>query len=584
MNKTVIYARYSSDNQREASIEDQIRVCRDYATRQGWTITNVYTDYAISGASMMRSGIQQLMQDAAVGKFDILLAEDLDRISRDQEDIAGIYKRIQFADARIVTLADGNISDLHIGLKGTMSARFLKDLAQKTHRGQRGRVEAGKSGGGNSYGYDVVQKFDARGEPIRGDRTINTDQARIVERIFREFARGVSPKAIAATLNREKIAGPAGEGWGPSTIYGNRRRGTGILNNELYIGKLVWNRLRYMKDPDTGKRVSRLNPESEWIITEVPEQRIIDQELWEQVKARQGDLNEAVKVPFHQKARPKNLLSYLLKCGECGGGFSMVSHTHLGCSSARNKGTCGNRLTIGRVKLEEAVLGALRDHLMDPNLCAIFCEEYTRHVNRLRMEHNAALGSYKRELESATRELDKLIDAIVAGVPASRVKDRMHVLEARRAELAVMVESTNEAPTLLHPSMAQHYRDEIQNLIECLNGGDQRIEAAELMRSLIDKIVLTPNGMRTALTVDLLGDLAGILAFANKKSAANKEKPLTRSGFQDLAQTWQVKMVEGTRSDLKLPVASEYKDKMVAGARNQRFLRLVEAKIPKLVA
>ncbi|QCO05777.1 hypothetical protein [Azospirillum argentinense] len=199
-------------------------------------------------------------------------------------------------------------------------------------------------------------------------------------------------------------------------------------------------------------------------------------------------------------------------------------------------------------------------------LCAVFCEEYTRHVNRLRMEHNAALGGYTRELENATRELDKLIDAIVAGVPASRVKDRMHVLEARRAELAIMVENTHEAPTLLHPSMAQHYRNEIHNLIECLNGGGQKTEAAELMRSLIDKIVLPPNDMRTALTVDLLGDLAGILAMANRKSAVNKEKPLTKSGFQDLAQTWQVKMVEGTRSDLKLSVVSECKDKMVAGA------------------
>jgi len=76
----------------------------------------------------------------------------------------------------------------------------------------------------------------------------------------------------------------------PSTIHGNRLRGTGILNNELYIGRLVWNRLRYVKDPETGKRVSRLNPDSGWIVQSVPGLRIVDQELWERVKTRQGTL------------------------------------------------------------------------------------------------------------------------------------------------------------------------------------------------------------------------------------------------------------------------------------------------------
>lgn len=548
MNRTVIYARYSSDNQREASIEDQIRVCRQHAERQGWPVVNVYTDYAMSGASMMRPGIQQLMQDAAAGKFDILLSEDLDRISRDQEDIAGIYKRIEFAGARIFTLADGNITDLHIGLKGTMSARYLKDLAQKTHRGLSGRVREGKSGGGISFGYDVVQKLDDKGEPVRGDRSINPEQAAIVERIFREFAGGMSPKAIAARLNKEKIAAPGSDGWGASTIYGNRRRGTGIINNEIYIGRLIWNRLRYVKDPDTGKRVSRPNPESEWIVTDVPELRIVDQELWDQVKAKQRELGDASE-PLHKKQRPKNLFSFLLKCGECGGGFSMISQTHLGCSCARNKGTCDNRLTIGRDKLEQAVLGALRDHLMDPELCAVFCEEYTRHSNRLHMEHNASLTANKREFEGATLELDKLVDAIASGVPVERVKAKMWELENRRTELKAMIDTTQEAPTLLHPNMAHHYHAEIGRLIESLNSRDHKTEAAQIIRSLVDRIVLTPDPSRKSLNVDLIGDLAGILAMATNRWSQNGGKPMELGGFQDLPAGQQDKMVAGARLD-----------------------------------
>ncbi|NBC22419.1 MAG: recombinase family protein, partial [Gammaproteobacteria bacterium] len=132
--------------------------------------------------------------------------------------------------------------------------------ADKTHRGLRGRVEAGRSGGGNSYGYDVLKRLDDDGSPATGERTINPSQARIVERIFRAYAKGISPRAIAKTLNDEGIPAPSGKAWGSSTIHGNPKRGTGILNNELYIGRLVWNRLRYIKDPETGRRVSRPGP------------------------------------------------------------------------------------------------------------------------------------------------------------------------------------------------------------------------------------------------------------------------------------------------------------------------------------
>ncbi len=95
------------------------------------------------------------------------------------------------------------------------------------------------------------------------------------------------------------MTGPTGKAWGPSTINGNRQRGTGILNNEMYIGRLIWNRLRYVKDPETGKRISRPNPEDKWIIQEVPELRIIDQMLWEKVKARQAklDASPSQKIP-----------------------------------------------------------------------------------------------------------------------------------------------------------------------------------------------------------------------------------------------------------------------------------------------
>ena len=257
--KVAIYARYSSDNQRDASIADQLRVCREFAARQGWTVVEEFTDHAISGATLLRSGFQALMRDALNRRFDVVLAEALDRFSRDQEDTAGLFKRLTFAGVNIVTLAEGDITHLHVGLKGTMNALFLKDLADKTRRGLRGRVELGKSGGGLCYGYKVTRATHD-GAATTGNREIVPAEAETIRRIFRDYAAGMSPKAVARRLNAERCPGPGGASWNPSTIHGNPARGTGILNNELYIGRLVWNRLRYVKDPDTGKRVSRPNP------------------------------------------------------------------------------------------------------------------------------------------------------------------------------------------------------------------------------------------------------------------------------------------------------------------------------------
>ena len=109
-------------------------------------IPETFSQNGRSGPAMSR--IEPRSEPIASTGMDIVLAEAMDRLSRDQEDIAGLFKRMQFAGVRIVTLSEGDVSQLHVGLKGTMNALFLKDLADKTRRGQRGRVEKGKAGGG----------------------------------------------------------------------------------------------------------------------------------------------------------------------------------------------------------------------------------------------------------------------------------------------------------------------------------------------------------------------------------------------------------------------------------------------------
>ncbi|MDP6951228.1 MAG: recombinase family protein [Alphaproteobacteria bacterium] len=535
--KVALYARYSSDQQSEASIEDQLRVCRIYAEKQGWSVIDSYSDRAISGASLLRPGIQELIADAGKGRFQVILAEALDRLSRDQEDIAGLHKRASFAGVKLVTLSEGEITHLHIGLKGTMNALFLQDLADKTRRGLRGRVEQGKSGGGLCYGYDAVRKIDGRGEPVRGERRINQTEAEVVRRIFSEFVAGKSPRAIARQLNADNISGPRGRVWMDTAIRGHASRGNGILNNELYIGRLVWNRQRFLKDPDTGRRVSRPNPRQDWVIHEVPELRIVEQELWESVKSRQAtikvDWNGRGQNQFRDRRRPRHLFSGMIKCGTCGGGYAMTSSHRMGCSTRRNKGTCNNAHTIPRETVEKRVLAALQDRLMDAALFKEFCTEFTRAVNGARNAQSAALEGARNELTRIERQIGSLIEAIKDGLYQPSMKAELDNLEARKAQLIDQQARAQVPPPLLHPNMAELYREKVSELHAALNSDDRRTEAADILRTLISAIVLTPNDGKLA--IRLSGDLGGILALSTKNERPSQLTPEDLLQFEVVA-------------------------------------------------
>jgi site-specific DNA recombinase len=561
MIRTAIYARYSSELQSDSSLEDQIRVCRDHAESKGWQVVQVFKDRAQTGSNMLRHGLQNMLEEVRHGEFDIVIAEAMDRFSRDQADIATIYKELKFHDVKLHTLAEGLVNELHIGLTGTMNALFLENLRHKVKRGLSGRIEDGKSAGGNSYGYDVVRKLDAKGEPIKGDRKINAAQAAVIKRIFTDYNEGRSPRAIAIALNKEGIACPSSKkGWAQSTINGNRKRGTGILNNSLYIGQLVWNRLRYIKDPTTGKRISRLNPESEWQHKDVPELRIIDQDVWDQVKARQSKLPGS-QGSFQQAKRPTYLTTGIAKCGDCGSSYVMANQKMLTCARAKDRGNCSNDRKIARTDLESMILKALQHHLLDEELCTEFAEAYVSHLNTMRMNASAQRASFEAELKRIDASDDRILKAVIEGYANDRMKHEMNGNQVRKDELKALLSETFEAPVLIHPNMAMRYKEQITDLIRSFHDRDHSKHVAELLRSLIEKIVLTPNktnpdGSKNALKIDLYGDLAGILSLAQ-----NGDKSLK---LQDLSPL-ETELVAGAPNHLVLlfrvsdiPVSAKY--------------------------
>jgi len=522
--RAAIYARYSSDMQSEASIEDQVRMCRERVGAEGFPIAEVFSDSAISGGSLKnRPGMLSLLERARSGEFELVVAEALDRISRDQEDIAAIFKRLNHAGVRIVTLAEGEISELHIGLKGTMNALFLKDLAQKTRRGQRGRVEAGKIPGGNSYGYQMVRTMQDDGSVTTGERIIHEAEAEIVRRIFREYANGLAPRTIASRLNDEGIPSPRGGLWNASTINGSRQRRNGILNNELYRGRIIYNRQTFMKDPETGKRLSRPNPESEWVTTEVPHLRIIDEETWEAVQVIKDSYSS---LRGNRRQTKKRLLSGLVRCGACGGNMTIVNRERYSCSAKRERGTCSSPVGIKVAELEKRVLDGLREILLGrQDLVEEFATAYREEVDRLRRSRTNDGSRLQKELAKVQRGIDRCLAYITDGDgDPGAVRGSLKELENRKRALERQLSEAGSASTIvLHPNVAEHYRRKVKELQTLLTDDATRQQAMEIVRSLIDHIAVHRGEERGKPDVILVGTLASILEYAcaETKSAAS---------------------------------------------------------------
>lgn len=408
-----------------------------------------------------------------------------------------------------------------------MNALFLKDLASKIRRGQRGRITSGFSAGGLSYGYQVVRELDTDGQPIRGKRSIKEDEAAVIRRIFTEYASGKSPRRIAAELNADGISSPRGGQWNASTINGNRGRRNGILQNELYRGQLIHNRVRMLRDPDTGRRISRVNPESEWIRIEAPELRIVSEELWSSV---QQTRRSYTGQPPQKSRRAKRLLSGLLSCGECGGAFTLVRPGKYGCATHREKGTCSNASQISVDQLERRVLAGLKACLMDPDLLAEFIREFHLELKRIKDTSKESRSLSKSTRDEIAQKIARIVSAIAEGTDTPALRQALLALEDEKAELENAFTSPNptaaEPPT--PPVLAAMFHRKVERLEQELNA-DPGITsaAAPILRNLIDAIILHPRERKGRMLIEVYGEPSVLFLPAADEPADEKNWMIT---------------------------------------------------------
>jgi site-specific DNA recombinase len=493
MTRAVIYARFSSDRQKDRSIDDQVALCRDLCAREGMAAISTFEDRAISGsAAVNRPGFQALMQAAEAKLFDVIVAEDMDRIFRDQADYHNARKRLDYLGVTLHT-ATGKVGTIDGALRALMSEQFIENLRIHTRRGE-GVLRDGRHAGGRAYGYRAI-----KGKP--GELEIVEEEAEIVRQIFSDYIAGKKPRQIAQDLNKGGVRPPRGRLWNASTINGNASRGGGMILNDLYAGRIVWNKVKMVKDPTTGKRLSRPNPKEQYKFVEAPHLRIIDDATFKAARVIKIERRRDATPASAQKARaPKRVFSGLIRCGSCGGGMSSVGSDRKGlrlqCSAHRESASCDNSRRIYLDDIEALAIKGLIQQLAHPDVVTEFVDTYNTERKRLKNDANAERVRIGRRHAEIERGIKRVVDAITKGAPPEPLIPRMRELEAERKKLGERLETAKEANSAiaLHPTAIDRYKRAVMDLADELKRGNPAEFAT--IRELVTAIIVHPSPSR----------------------------------------------------------------------------------------
>lgn len=522
--RCAFYARYSSANQSETSIEQQVEHCEQMRVRMQWQSAELYSDSAISGDSIIaRPALLRLLEDVGAGKLDLVLCFTLDRFSRSQAEVAWLYEQLQFNRVNLYTVQDGLIGPMHIALKGYENANFRTTLAANTTRGQISAVKRGAIAGPCIYGLRLVRSA----ETPAGAREIHPAHAAIVLSIFEEVAAGRSPLSVCKELNRRGILSPRGKQWRVSTVVGSRTRGWGLLRNEIYRGWFVFRRTESRRVPGEGRYIREARSADQFIRMHHPHLQIIPDELWYAVQAR---LEESSRKEYRKSRRPVHLLTGRLFCGYCGSGFHVADGTSCACSGRLQKGLdCKNDRRIPRADIDEAVLRGVRDQIVRSDLLEPYIAEYRAEAARRSAALTAEIEGTTARLADLERQVEHIVVQIGDGKaegPAGRIlMDRLERLGEEREQLQRRATQPLAAPPpqISAAELAARLETQLATLAQQISGPrTEAIRAREILRSIIERVEITPvtdegmvKGSRGPVLLMIHGLLPDLLALGD---------------------------------------------------------------------
>ena len=502
---TAIYARFSTDRQDARSIEDQERRCRRYADEHGCRVVQVYADAAVSGAHLERAEMQRMLTEAKNGKrcaFRAVLVDDLSRLSRDAGNMwQVVFRDLAAAGIKVIDCNTGMASDgagarLAFGAMALVNDQFLQLVRAETHRGLEGRALAGFHTGGRCFGY-TTRPEENPPDPahVRAVSIIAPAEAKAVRRIFETFAAGHSTKSIAEKLNAEGVPAPydsaypkpAGRGWGSGTVRA-------MLRNERYLGRVVWNQREWFRHPTSGKRRSRIRPESEWVRVEAPDLRIIDDELWAKVQARIGQRRQ-LGAP---RAKVPSPLSGLLRCGSCNSRLTLDIGTggyrNFQCAANKTKGAaiCPNAKRVSEQKVLSAFVATVKEGLAHPQFRAQFDATFKR-LWAEAARPAAGESETERQLRAQEARVGRLAAVVAENADIEALLRQLRTEEAKLRDLrerAAAEAKPRQAAPPPYPTAGQLAAlwDDVEGTLTA-----SPHEAKEVLTNRFEPVVLTPT-------------------------------------------------------------------------------------------
>ncbi len=513
--KCAAYARFSSDRQKPASIDDQLRRCRRFAddNKLVWLPQHVYVDEAVSGMTAERAGLSALLAAVSANgarPFDCILVDDTSRISRNLADALRFYEYCSFAGVRVVAVSQGvdSISKqakLIMGVHGLIDEEYSRELAEKTHRGMEGVALRGLATGGRCFGF---RTNDSAGEK---KLEVFEPEAAVVRRIFAMSAEEVSVKKIARTLNADGVPSPQpyrGQrhaSWAASAV-------SVMLRNERYAGRQVWNRTRKLPHPETNRRIQRRRPPHEWVVTQAEHLRIVSDKLFEAVQARLqrmravcggigGGLGCGSAAGVSGRAAGY-LLSGLLRCELCGSRMVIVAGKGRGAASQkygcplRERGVCENALVVQRAVLEEEVLAGIERRVLSPDSVSKYVRWFEHMVRQQARQSRSASQASATRRDELRRNAARLARLIAEDERSEHLVGELRRIEAELTEIGTPAASQSG----FRPGCGEWLITRLAEVRSRLRADAEKAKAV-LSASIRDGIRIVPEALGYRITV-----------------------------------------------------------------------------------
>jgi site-specific DNA recombinase len=530
--RAALYCRYSDEDQ-TPSIERQTADLEKVAPRLDLILNKrlYFSDAAQSATTLFdRPGLTRDLLDAAEKKlFDVVLVEHTDRLARKQADMFWLAEQFKRLGIKIFT-PSGEVDPLRLTFESYQNEQFSIMLSRRVKSGQDNAIRDNRIPHGLGYGYD--NQKDKPGEKVR-----NEDQAVIINRMFREYASWRSPRNIAVDLTRDKIPSPSGEGgWTFQTV--NK-----ILQNEIYIGVYVRNRVRRVRNYNTGKRDAHKAAPDDLVTADFPHLRIVDQGLWD---AAQAVRHERANRTFGSKqieratvTRKLHPFMGLFRCAECGSKMIIAGSGRNGdrsivCSEAWWRSSCKHRKSYSLSRLTAHATEKMHSHLTDPDFVNERAKERAKTLASFEREASIERDTAQRDLDRVDLKIKKIIrlteDDDSNDVPQEAL-DRMKELRAEQRGLKqrlTMLDAKITGATP-HPNTVKALARDVDTLHKMLKDNPDDPACRMALGNLIERVAVHPTGSNLPYDVSLfarhaayVGELPLFPEYEPKKSMENQ--------------------------------------------------------------